>query len=63
MQHGDSGGNGMNHTLKTAIVGMLVLAILGPALIQMAACLIPLVLVVGVVAVVLRLVWFYTRGW
>jgi hypothetical protein len=63
MSHGDSEGNGMNHTLRTVILGVLVLATVGPAVIDVVNALVPLVLVVGVVAAALRMLWFYTGRW
>jgi hypothetical protein len=48
-------------TVLLVIVGLVALADAGPALARLIGALVPLVLVVGVVAAVLRLVWFYTR--
>lgn len=48
------------------IVGLVVLSVLvsaGPTLVALAHALVPLVIVVGVLAVVLRLVFFHTRRW
>jgi len=53
----------MGHSLKSALAVMVVLAIFAPALIRLANALVPVVLVVGVVATVVRLVWFYTGRW
>lgn len=53
----------MNHTLRTVILGVLVLATVGPAVIEVVNALVPLVLVVGVVAAALRALWFYTGRW
>jgi len=63
MQHGDFEPTGIRRTLKMAAWGALALMVLGPALIQILSCLMPLVVLVGVVAAVLRVIWFYTRGW
>jgi hypothetical protein len=57
------GGSGMNHTLKMLIVAMFVLLVAGPALVRVLQALVPLVLVGGVVAAGLRLLWFYTDRW
>jgi hypothetical protein len=46
-----------------ALVGLVAVAAAGPTLTKLAGALVPLVLVVGVVVVVLRLVWCYTRRW
>jgi hypothetical protein len=56
----------MNKPMQTAslvLVGLVVLAAASPALIKLAAALVPLVLVIGVVAAVLRMVWAATRRW
>jgi hypothetical protein len=45
------------------VIGLAALAVAGPALARLASALVPLVLVGGVVAAVLRLVWTYTRRW
>jgi hypothetical protein len=48
------------------LLGIVMLAALisaGAVLIRLAAALVPLVLVVGVVVAVLRLVWCYSRRW
>jgi threonine/homoserine efflux transporter RhtA len=57
------GGSGMNHTLRVLIAAMVVLLVAGPALVQVLEALVPLVLVGGVVAAGLRLLWFYTSRW
>lgn len=49
--------------LVTLFVAVLGIAIVSPALTLLAHALVPLVLVVGVVAAVLRVVWVYTRRW
>jgi hypothetical protein len=48
-------------TLVLVIVGLAALAAVGPALAKLVTALVPLVLVLGIVAAVLRLVWWYTR--
>jgi len=49
--------------LIVAIVFLSVLVSAGPALVALVNAAVPLVLVVGVVAVGLRLVFFHTRRW
>lgn len=49
--------------LVTAVIALVLLAALAPLLIELSHALLPLVLVVGVVAVALRLVFFHTRRW
>jgi hypothetical protein len=56
----------MTKLLQAGLIGSVTLAALiaaGPTLIRLTQALIPLVLVIGVVAVVLRVVWVYTRTW
>jgi hypothetical protein len=53
----------MNHTLRMLIGVMVVLLIAGPALVRVLEALVPLVLVGGIVAAGLRLLWFYTDRW
>ena len=48
-------------TLAILILGLVALAAVGPRIAQIINALVPLVLVVGIVAAVLRAVWFYTR--
>jgi hypothetical protein len=50
-------------SLVTAIVALVLLAAVAPLLVALSHALLPLVIVVGVVAVVLRLVFFHTRRW
>lgn len=45
------------------VVGAVVLVAAAPTLVCLARGLVPLVVVGSVVAAVLRVVWFYTRGW
>ncbi|HEX7245079.1 MAG TPA: hypothetical protein VF245_05885 [Solirubrobacterales bacterium] len=49
--------------LITALIVLVLLAATGPLLIGLSRALVPLVLVVGVVAVTVRLVFFHTRRW
>jgi hypothetical protein len=49
--------------LTVAIVALCLLVSAGPTLISLAHAAVPLVAVVGVVAVVARLVFFHTRRW
>ena len=49
--------------LIAAIVGLSVLVSAGPTLIALSRAAVPLVVAVGVVAVLLRLVFFHTRNW
>jgi tellurite resistance protein TehA-like permease len=49
-------------TLLLAIVGLVVLAAVGPTLSRLITALVPLVLVVGIVVAVLQLVRYYTRS-
>jgi hypothetical protein len=56
----------MNRLLLYLIVGVVALTILvaaGPTLVSLAHAALPLVIAGGVVAVVLRLVFFHTRRW
>jgi hypothetical protein len=48
-------------TLAILILGLVALGAVGPRVAQIINALVPLVLVVGIVAAVLRAVWFYTR--
>jgi hypothetical protein len=50
-------------TLVMVVVALAALALAGPALTRLINSLVPLVLVVGIVAAVLRLMWAYTRRW
>ena len=42
------------------VVGLAVVLMVGPALVALAHALVPLVIAGGIVAVLLRLVWFFT---
>jgi hypothetical protein len=50
-------------TLAMVVMGLVALAVIGPTLTRLIGALVPLVLVVGVVAAFLRIVWTYTRRW
>jgi hypothetical protein len=50
-------------TLAILAMGIVALAVAGPALARVGHALVPLVLVVGIVVAVLRLVFAYTRRW
>ncbi|MDQ6804424.1 MAG: hypothetical protein M3065_05560 [Actinomycetota bacterium] len=52
----------MNRRLALVVLGLFALATAGPAVVCLVRALVPVGLVVGVVAVVVRLVWFYTSG-
>jgi hypothetical protein len=43
------------------VIGLVALVAAAPTLVRLASAVVPLVLTVGVVVVVLRLVWWYTR--
>jgi hypothetical protein len=45
------------------ILGLAALVVASPTLTRLTSALVPLVLVVGIVAAVLRLAWSYTRKW
>lgn len=48
-------------SLLVIVVVLVVLTSAGPALVALAQALVPLVIVGGIVAVVLRVVWHYTN--
>jgi hypothetical protein len=48
-------------TLAIVILGLVALGAVGPRIAQLIGALVPLVLVIGIVAAVLRLVWWHTR--
>jgi hypothetical protein len=50
-------------TLTMVVMGLVALAVIGPTLTRLISALVPLVLVVGVLAAILRVVWTYTRRW
>ncbi len=56
----------MNKTTWLLVVGIVALAVLvsaGPTLVALAHAAVPLVIALGVVAVIVRLVFFHTRRW
>jgi hypothetical protein len=53
--------NKLPSTLMVVVAGLVVLAAAGPAITKLVQAFVPLVLVLGVVAAVLRVVWWYTR--
>ena len=48
-------------TVMLLVVGLAALAVAGPALGKLVSALVPFVVVAGVVAALLRWVWWYTR--
>jgi hypothetical protein len=48
-------------TVAILTLGLVALGAVGPRIAQIINALVPLVLVIGIVAAVLRAVWFYTR--
>ena len=46
-----------------AAVGLMIVAALAPSLIALSQALVPLIVVGGVVAIIVRLVFFHTRKW
>jgi hypothetical protein len=56
----------MTRLIQVGLVGIVGLAALitaGPTILRLVQALVPLVLVIGVMAIVLRVVWVYTRRW
>lgn len=53
--------NSMFNRLYLAVGALFLLAFLMPVLIQAIAVVVPFVVVVGLVIVIVRLVWFYTN--
>lgn len=49
--------------IVAGVIGWLILASVGPTLIELMRAAVPLVIAVGVVFAVLRLVLFHTRRW
>lgn len=49
--------------IVTVLAALLLVAAVTPSLVSLSHALVPLVVVGGVVAVVLRLVFFHTRRW
>jgi len=50
-------------TLVIVILGFVAVGAVGPSIAGIFNALVPLVLVIGVVAAILRIVWWRTRGW
>lgn len=50
-------------TLFLIVAVLATVAVAAPALTRLLGALVPLVLVAGIVAAVLRLIWAYTRRW
>jgi len=48
-------------TLVLLVLGVAAIAVAAPSLAKLVAAAVPLVLVLGIVAAVLRVVWFLTR--
>ncbi len=48
-------------TLAVVVLGLVALGAVGPRIAEIINAMVPLVLVAGIVAAVLRAVWFYTR--
>jgi hypothetical protein len=55
------GMRGITGQLYVAVACLLMLAMLAPLLIHLFVVVAPLVVIVGLVAIVVRLVWFYTN--
>lgn len=53
----------MRHFLLTLVLGLVVLAAAGPALAALAQAAVPLVIAVGVVILLARGLWYFTRRW
>jgi protein-S-isoprenylcysteine O-methyltransferase Ste14 len=58
----------MSHKSPTTVIvtvaaALMVVAALSPQLIALSDALVPLIVVIGVVALVLRLVWSHTNRW
>lgn len=56
----------MNKTtawLVVAIVGLAVVTAAGPTLVALVNALVPLALVVGLLAVLIRAAWYFTNRW
>jgi hypothetical protein len=49
--------------VMVVVLGLVAVGAVGPSIAAVFNALIPLVLVIGVLAVVLRIVWWRTRGW
>jgi hypothetical protein len=53
--------NKLLSTLMVVVAGLVVLAAAGPTATKFIQACVPLALVLGIVAAVLRVVWWYTR--
>ncbi len=53
----------MNRFLIMSIIGLAVLSVAGPVVVSILHAAVPLVLVGGAVALLLRSVWFFTNRW
>ncbi len=49
------------HAIGLVVVGLVVIAVAGPAFTNLIHALIPLIVTIGVVVALLRAAWFYTR--
>lgn len=61
--HNGHGGDSFISLIKTIVICIAVLIIVAPALAQIVTSLLPFILILAVIAVVLRLLWFYTGRW
>jgi hypothetical protein len=48
-------------TVGLVVVGLVTIAVASPAFTNLIHAIVPLIVTVGVVIVLLRIVWFYTR--
>ena len=55
--------NKLISALSLGVVGLVILAAAAPTIVCLSNAVIPLIVVIGVVAIVLRLAWFHTRDW
>jgi predicted membrane channel-forming protein YqfA (hemolysin III family) len=55
--------NRLTTVLIWLVVGLVILAAIAPILLRLAHALVPLIVVGGIAACVVRAVWFYTRRW
>lgn len=53
--------NKLTETIWLVVVVLITLSLAAPALVRLAAGITPLLLVAGILAMVARVVWFYTR--
>lgn len=59
-------GHSPNKPVSYLVIGLVTLAVLvsaGPTLVALLHAAVPLVIVVGVLAAILRLIFFHTRRW